>query len=176
MDEFGYYPEVYYYEWTINWNPARFYGVLEEGYVPSYHYVSSISATPYTWGSAGYYNVNGIVGSTNNNDWAHLWANSNGAMVQVQTMLDDTVANNKIVIRGYAEHSGSNYYDSHMLVFVSTDASTWHQAGDTWIYGNTPYDIDAGSYSGSFRYVLIVAYNSGKVSNFYIDSIRVYPN
>jgi len=166
------YYEEYDYSWSAIWNPARLYGPLDN--VPSYKYVSSLPSVPtnpYTYGTAGVSNQNNIIGSTNDGNYAYLYAISNNAMVHLHTALNSQASSGCVVVYGYAEHN----YNSRFLVYVSTDNYNWYQICDTYVYGTSCYPIDCGYYSGSFNYILLVAYDSGTQSKIYIDSVRVMP-
>ncbi len=171
------YFDLYYfdwidYQWSAIWNPARLYGPLDT--MPTYKYASSLPSyptNPYTYGTAGVTNQNNILGSTNDGNYAYLYATSTNAMVQFHTALDSQAQAGCVVLQGYVPPN----YNSRLLVYVSTDNYNWHQVLDTYVYSTTNYPIDCGYYGGNFNYVMIVAYNSGAQAKIYIDSVRVMP-
>jgi hypothetical protein len=67
-------------------------------------------------------------------------------------------AHGHIEIYGY---SGPGGYYSDLYVYVSDDNQNWYQVGSMQtITATSPYWIDVGTYSGNFRYIKIVGYDS----------------
>jgi len=68
---------------------------------------------------------------------------------------------------------------SDLQVWVSNDYQNWDQVGYTQTITDTsPYWIDVGTPSGTFRYIAIVGYDSPErwlSVCLYLDSVRVTP-
>jgi hypothetical protein len=162
------YPVINDYYYTVAWNPARLYGPLDSA--PSSHYVSGLAYPyTYTYQTAGVDNANNIIGSSSDWNYAHLYATSSNAMAQLYTQLNAQVSGGKIILDGYSQQN----YDSHLLVYVSTDDSNWHQAADLHIEGTSHYPIECNYYSSAFSYIVVVAYDDTGSSSIYIDSLKV---
>jgi hypothetical protein len=133
--------------------------------------VSSI--TDYSWygSSAGVANPNNLIGSSNDGQYAEIYAgNYHDEAMIVGAM--NAVAHGHVELYGY---SASGYY-SHLYVYVSYDYSNWYQVTSQTVNPGSAHWIDCGYYSGSFRYIAIVAYNDqGLSGRIYVDSVKVTP-
>jgi hypothetical protein len=159
--------------------------VVYADYAPSVIYVDSVLVIPslshywvssiadYSWygSSAHVYNPNYLVGSSNDELYAQIYAGNYGDQAMIVGAMN-TDAHGHIELYGYSVPG----YNSHLYVYVSYDYSNWYQVNSQTVYPGSAHWIDCGSYSSSFRYIAVVVYNDqGLSGNIYVDSVKATP-
>ncbi len=128
--------------------------------------VQSIAWTE-TYGSATLSNPSNIIGQANG-AYAQLTANSQGSLARVCGYLNG-FAGGRVYL--YMRSLASN---SRVLVYVSENNINWHLVGDRYVSYSQSYSwVDFGMPPiNTYRYVLIIAYNSGLSSSINVDAVR----
>jgi hypothetical protein len=124
------------------------------------------------YGHGAVYNPTGIVGSSNDGNYAVIAGPNFGDGGNIVGWMN-AEAHGHIYLYGY---SAPGYY-THLYVFVSyNNNNDWSQTSVQTVYPGSAQWIDCGSYyGGNFRYIAIAAIDdNGMSANLYMDSVRVF--
>jgi hypothetical protein len=114
-------------------------------------------------------------GGSNDGNFAHIHCPNyypENDMAMIIATLDKETSGH-IAIYG---RSGEGYY-SDLLVYVADEypSENWECVNSLTITQSSPYWISIGDFSGNFRYIAVVGYDSQNSVCLYLDSVRVTP-
>ena len=142
--------------------------------LPQYNWVSGVVLPPITWEDGFVSNPDGLVGIANDESFVLIYGGNygdGGAVIGV--MSGDSTGH--ILLYGYSD---TGYY-THLYVFVSyNNYYDWYQPTigvQTVDYADGQHWIDCGTYSGTFRFIAIVAIDdNGMSAKLFVDSVMVH--
>jgi len=135
-----------------------------------YYWGQSVSWTEAYGAGSAVNNPWNMLGDNPNGNYGQLWAPNYGCMARVSIALNKIAVGN-VGVYGY---SVSGYY-SLFYVYVSSDNSNWHFVSSKVVSTSSPTWLNFGTYAGTFRYVLLIGYDSGNSVNLQIDAVRITP-
>ncbi|MEM3378692.1 MAG: hypothetical protein QW674_07095 [Candidatus Bathyarchaeia archaeon] len=135
----------------------------------TYDYTISSVSSYGTYGYGSVYNPSYIIGAPNG-QYTRIYGGNPGDGGYVQGNMN---APSGGYIYAYA-YSVAGYY-SDLYVYVSNDNQNWNLVGETYhrISSSSPSWVYVGQALSTFRYIIVVGYDTGNSVNLYVDAIRV---
>jgi hypothetical protein len=133
------------------------------------YYVSSINSYG-TSGAGNVANPNNLIGSVNDGQYTVLYGGNYGDGGWIIANIN-TASTGHVYVYGY---SYPGYY-THLIVSVSYDGTTWTTISSQTVYPtSSPYNIDCGSTSITFRYIKLNAIDDyGLSARLVADAVHV---
>ena len=156
---------------TGAWSPSSSLSITVDP--PSSYYASSINAYGKVGtGSVG--NPNNLLGSSNDGNYANLYAGNPGDSAWINATMNAPAAGH-VYLFGYSKTGTNGGYVSHLVVSISSNGQSWITLYDKMISPrSSPYYIDCGSTTTYFSYIkLFVDFHNGYSASVYLDAVRV---